>query len=233
MCRRRPPPRERHCLPLFLSQLILLNYVRGVPTSLRAARTNFPDRPNIFPKELKAMNSFVRSLAAISLLLLAAPAPFAQDQTQSAPPAPTAAAEATPAAPARAEGKAVVFVYRPGKFVGRALEPSVFCDGVEVARMDNGRYFVLLLEPGEHRVHTTEEYKRIDLKLGAGEVAFVRFRLESGMMKGRGNLYLADEADAFKDIRKAKPLGADKFKDTKLAVVDRAEAEALLKKYVR
>lgn len=177
------------------------------------------------------MNLHARTLAALSLLVFFAPAPLAQDQTAPAPAATQAAA--APDALARAEGKAVVIVYRPGKFVGKALEPSVYCDGVEVARMDNGRYFVMLLEPGEHRVHTTEEYKRVDLKLGAGQVAFVRFRLEAGMMKGRGNLYLADEQDAFKDLRKTKPLGADKFKNTTLAVVEKAEAEALLKKYVK
>jgi len=187
------------------------------------------------------MKNFVRPLIVLSLLLAAAgaepttqtlpysaraaqDAPQKQDATQAAPAAST---------PARAEGKAVVIVYRPGKFVGKALEPSVFCDKTEVARMDNGRYFVLLLEPGEHRIHTTEEYKRVDVKLGAGEVAFVRFRLESGMMKGRGNLYLADEQDAFKDLKKMKPLGADKVKDASRVVTDKAEAEALLKKYVR
>ena len=178
------------------------------------------------------MNNFVRSLAPFALLLALAPAAAAQDQQQTPAQQPSQAQTRQPAIPA-AEGKAVVIVYRPGKFVGKALEPSVYCDGVEVARMDNGRYFVLLLEPGEHRIHTTEEYKRVDLKLGVGEVAFVRFRLETGMMKGRGNLYLADEADAFKDIKKAKPLGADKIKSTALVVADKAQAEAVVARYVR
>jgi hypothetical protein len=169
----------------------------------------------------------MRPLVVLLLLLAAAAAPAAPPKQDAAQAAPAAAT------PTRAEGKAVVIVYRPGKFVGKALEPSVYCDKTEVARMDNGRYFVLLLEPGEHRVHTTEEYKRVDVKLGAGEVAFVRFRLESGMMKGRGNLYLADEQDAFKDLKKMKPLGTDKIKDTSLVVADKAEAEALLKTYVR
>lgn len=202
------------------------------------------------------MNNLVRALAAAALFTAASarPAP-AQDQTQP-PPAqqqttqpqqqttPTqqqttpaqqttgATPQADAAKPANAAGKAVVFVYRPSKLVGAALEPSVFCDGVEAARMDNGRYFVLLLDPGEHRIHTSQDYKRVDLKLGAGEAAFVRVRIEMGMMKGRGNVYLADEADAAKELKKLKPLGADKVKSTTL-VADQAEAESQLKSHVK
>lgn len=188
------------------------------------------------------MSSFVRAFAPFVLLIaacLAAPAQEQQPPPQPAQPQATQPPQAAqtpqpgaPASAAAADGKAVVFIYRPGKLVGKALEPSVYCDGVEVGRMDNGRYIVLLLEPGEHRIHTTEEYKRVDLKLGAGQVAFVRVKIEMGMMKGRGNVYLADEEDAAKTLKKSKPLGADKFKDNKLAVVDKGEAEALLARYV-
>jgi hypothetical protein len=188
------------------------------------------------------MKYFVRHLALFSLLLAAVAAPLpppsraAQDAPakQDAPQMPAAAQDAaSAAAPARADGKAVVFVYRPGKLVGKALEPSVFCDGVEVARMDNGRYFVLLLTPGEHRIHMSQDNKRVDLKLGAGEAAFVRIKIVMGMMKGRGEPVLADEGDAAEHLKKSEPLGADKYKPNTLAVTDKAEAEALLKKYVR
>ena len=173
------------------------------------------------------MNCFVRTIAAFALLVCAAAAPLAQDQTQ--PPATQTAA--APPLPERAKGKAVVIVYRPGKLVGKALEPSVFCDDVEVGRMDNDRYIVLLLEPGEHRIHMTQKNKRVDVKLGAGEVAFIRVRIAMGFMKGRGEPSLADEEDAAKDLKKMEPLGPDKYKDTALAVVDKAEAEAVVRKY--
>jgi hypothetical protein len=186
------------------------------------------------------MRHFAPRLALLSLLLAAAAAPpspaLALRAAQDAAPKQDAPKQDAPApaatTPARAEGKAVVFVYRPGKYTGKALEPSVFCDGVEVARMDNDRYFVLLLAPGEHRIHMTQDNKRVDLKLGAGEAAFVRIKIVMGFMKGRGEPALSDEEDAAKHLKKMEPLGADKYKDTTLAVTDRAEAEALLKKYV-
>jgi hypothetical protein len=187
------------------------------------------------------MKLFVRALAALSLSI-AAHASLAQGQQQ--PPAqPTT--QATPQTPETTQtpqadpppgvgaGKAVVIVYRPGKLVGKALEPSVYSDGVEVARMDNGRYFVLLLDPGEHRIHMTQDNKRVDLKLGAGEVAFVRIKIVMGMMKGRGEPSLADEEDAAKDLKKMEPLGADKIKSTTLVVADKSTAEAQLKRFVK
>ena len=175
------------------------------------------------------MNTFVRALAALSLSIVALAAP-ARDRRQQSAPAQTAQTTQTPQS---AEGKAVVIVYRPGKLVGKALEPSVFCDGTEVARMDNGRYFVLLLEPGEHRIHMTQDYKRVDLKLGAGEVAYVRIKVVMAMMKGRGEPWLSNEADASKHLKTMEPLGADKIKNTTLVVADKAEAEAQLKRFVK
>jgi Protein of unknown function (DUF2846) len=54
------------------------------------------------------------------------------------------------AAPPLETGNATAYVYRYKQFVGGALEPSVFCDETEVARMDNGRYFTVDLKPGKH-----------------------------------------------------------------------------------
>jgi len=182
------------------------------------------------------MKIFVRTFTLALLLTAAASAALAQDQTQPAPSPAQTAASTQPSAdglPARAAGKAVVFIYRPGKLVGKALEPSVFVDGVEVGRMDNGRFIVVLLDPGEHRIHMTQDNKRVDLKLGAGEVAFVRIKIVMGMMKGRGEPILADEEDASEHLKKMEPLGADKYKANALAVTDKAEAEALRNKYVR
>ena len=54
---------------------------------------------------------------------------------------------------------AVVYIYRPSKLMGKALEPSVFVDDIELGRMDNGRFFSLKLPPGKHLVHMTDDKK--------------------------------------------------------------------------
>jgi hypothetical protein len=39
-----------------------------------------------------------------------------------------------------ADSQATVYVYRYKQFVGSALSPSVYCDEIELARMDNGKF---------------------------------------------------------------------------------------------
>jgi Protein of unknown function (DUF2846) len=75
-------------------------------------------------------------------------------------------AEAT----AASSEEATVFIYRPSKYVGKALEPSVFVDETELARMDNGRYFALKLKPGKHIIRMTDDKKGYAIDMGPGKL---------------------------------------------------------------
>jgi hypothetical protein len=123
------------------------------------------------------------------------------------------AAAVDPAAAAAAGTEALVYVYRPGKWVGKALEPSVFVDDVELARMDNGRYFTFKLPPGKHIVHMTQEEKGFAVDMGPGQTYYFRVGIEMGMMKGRGKITLEDSAKAVTEVKKLKFLGRDKIKN--------------------
>lgn len=118
-----------------------------------------------------------------------------------------------------AGGVATVYIYRPNKWVGRALEPSVFADGVELARMDNGRFLTLRLTPGRHLIHMTDKKKGYDINVGAGEVYYFRVGIETGMWKGQGKLVLDEHERGEKEVKKLKPLGDDKIKDRTMVVV--------------
>ena len=107
---------------------------------------------------------------------------------------------------------ATVFIYRPSKMMGKALEPSVFVDDTELARMDNGRYFALKVKPGKHIIHMTDDQKGYAIDMGPGQTYFFRIGIEMGMMKGHGKITL-DEADrAGAEIKKLKFIGKDKIK---------------------
>ena len=82
-----------------------------------------------------------------ALILFATAVCYAQEPA----PAPTPAPSPTAAEPAVASThtKARIYFYRIKQFAGSALEPSVYCDDKELARMDNGRFFAVDLEPGE------------------------------------------------------------------------------------
>ena len=113
---------------------------------------------------------------------------------------------------------AVVYIYRPDKLMGKALEPSVFVDDIELARMDNGCYFTVKLPPGKHLVHLTSEKKGFAIDMGPGQTYYFRIGLEMGMWKGHGKITLEDAEKALPEIKKLKFLGQDKIKNQTLVV---------------
>lgn len=123
---------------------------------------------------------------------------------------------ATPTAANTAD--AIVYIYRPNKMMGKALEPSVFVDDTELARMDNGRYFALRLKPGKHLVHMTSEKKGYAIDMGPGQTYYFRVGLEAGMWKGQGKITLDDADRAIKEIKKIKFIGKDKIKAADVVV---------------
>jgi len=76
---------------------------------------------------------------------------------------------------------AIVYIYRPKKMMGRALNPSVFVDDTELVRMDNGRYFALKVKPGKHIVHIRGDKKGYAIVMGPGQTYYFRIGLEAGM----------------------------------------------------
>ena len=114
--------------------------------------------------------------------------------------------------------EATVFIYRPNKYVGKALEPSVFVDETELARMDNGRFFALKLKPGKHIIRMTDDKKGYAIDMGPGQTYFFRIGIEMGMFKGHGKITLDDKERAVEEIKKLKFIGQDKIKATALVV---------------
>ena len=102
--------------------------------------------------------------------------------------------------------------------MGKALEPSVFVDDIELARMDNGRYFAVKLKPGKHVIHMTDDKKGYALDMGPGQTYFFRIGIEMGMMKGRGKITLDDAERAVEEIKKLKFIGQDKIKASTMVV---------------
>ena len=83
-----------------------------------------------------------------------------------------------------------MYVYRYKQFVGAAIEPSVFCDETEVARMDNGRYFTVDLKPGKHVFRSNDKQSGIELDAAPGAAYYLRVEIATVFMKGHGRLVL-------------------------------------------
>ena len=162
------------------------------------------------------MNSPRYSLIFVMLLAsILFSASICNAQEPAASPTPPATGE--PAAPAAAsDAKPKIYFYRIKQFAGSALEPTVYCDEKELARMDNGRYFVVTLEPGKHTCRMGDKQTGFEIDMKPGEEYYAKISIEAGVFKGRGRLtLLAKEQGAF-ELKKVKLLGADKVKDKTL-----------------
>ena len=123
-------------------------------------------------------------------------------------------AQDKPASPAVAQdsAKATVYIYRYKQFVGAALSPSVYCDDLQLARMENGRYFTTTVEPGKHILRSNDEQSGIVLLAAAGQQYFIRVDIAAGFMKGHGRLQLMDGQQGMYELTsdKLKPLDESK-----------------------
>jgi hypothetical protein len=149
---------------------------------------------------------------AVAILSLAGLLAFAQQPPATPKPGSSPAASGAQKA---GQSSATVYVYRYKQFVGAALEPSVYCDDAQLARMDNGRYFVVKLQPGKHMLHSNDKQAGLELDAKPGQEYFVRVEIAAGMMKGHGRLVLmaAEQGKYELQSKKLKPLDAGKVVD--------------------
>ena len=127
-----------------------------------------------------------------------------------------AQAPANTATPDGKASKATVYVYRYKQFVGSALEPSVYCDDAQLARMSNGRYFTVKVDPGRHTFTSNDKQSGIELDAKAGQEYFMRVELVPGMMKGHGRLILMSVEQGAYELKsdKLKPIDASRVANT-------------------
>lgn len=149
----------------------------------------------------------MKSLACAALLVS-----FAHAQQ------PQATTTVTPQASQTTDAPATVYIYRYKQFVGSALSPSVFCDDSELARMDNGRFFVAKLSGGKHTFHSNDKQAGIDLDLKSGQDYYIRLEIATGAWKDHGRLVLIAPEQGSYEIKNLKPLDHDKVKDSEHVV---------------
>jgi hypothetical protein len=124
--------------------------------------------------------------------------------------------------------KTTVYVYRYKEFAGSALAPSVFCDEVELARAENGRYFTVRLDPGKHSFRSNDKQSGTQLDMKAGQEYFLRVEIATGMWKGHGRLVLMSPEQGGYEMKSSKlrPLDSNKVVSATLVSVDEVHPEA-------
>jgi hypothetical protein len=130
-------------------------------------------------------------------------APPAADQAappaaeQAAPPAAAAAESATTSAVVGAPpaGKGQIVFFRPSKFTGGGVSFSIRQGNKGVAKLGNGTYFVLPIDPGvQEFTNHSEARDTLRLEVEPGETYYVQQTIGMGMMVGRPHLTPSDKA---------------------------------------
>ena len=150
--------------------------------------------------------------AVLGLALVASFAVAQEPQTATEPAATTTSSVSN--------SQATVYFYRYKQFVGSALSPSVYCDESELARMDNGKFFVAKLVTGKHVFHSNDKQAGIEVDVKGGQEYYIRVEIAPGMMKGHGRLILVAPEQGSYEIKKLKQLDRDKVKDSERVVAE-------------
>lgn len=100
----------------------------------------------------------------------------------------------------------LVVFYRPKRFIGSGLTPSVYVDGQQVARLDNGRYFSLPLSPGKHEITSSMKHASLSIDVRNNETVYLEMVILAGNWRGGGRFIPAPSKDALGVIEKIKPL---------------------------
>lgn len=111
-----------------------------------------------------------------------------------------------PAIAAPAPGKGQVVFYRPSG-MGPLIRCTVRENGKMIARIGNGKYYVMAAEPGAHAYTAkTESTDTVRVEVEPDETTYVKCKISMGIMAGRPNLSPSDAAEYAKLGKKLKPV---------------------------
>lgn len=126
------------------------------------------------------------------------------------------------AQPTEDASKATIYFYRYKQFIGYRAKPSVYCDETQLAKIQNGRFFVVKLDPGKHTFRANDKQSGVELDVKAGQVYYIRVEIVESFLKQYGRLVLMAPEQGAYEVKKLKPLGAENVRD-RLRVVVEAE----------
>lgn len=105
-------------------------------------------------------------------------------------------------------GKGVVYLYRPGRAYGAAIQTQIKVNGRDAGGTGPGTFFRWELEPGTYTFScfTPESSAVIELDVKAGKQYFLRQDIRMGISTGRVTLNEVDEATGQEAVKNFKLL---------------------------
>jgi Protein of unknown function (DUF2846) len=169
------------------------------------------------------------SFCALAALVLGATLSAQQQNSGTASPPPGRPSQvATTARPSPSQvdsSTSCLRVYRPRRYSGAALAPSIYVDDKQIARVGNGRRVSIRLTPGAHTIRSDDKSSAISLDAKSGQDYFIRIDEETGFWKGHGKLTLVLPEQGAAEYKLQKPVEETR-KITKEMIVEESEITA-------
>jgi hypothetical protein len=179
-------------------------------------------------KEMKIKKAQILSLIFLGFACLGAiraAVALPQDPHSQNPPAvrdaakPSQNGQSTAAGSLRA-AKSTLYVYRPRRYEWATLKPSVYADGKQLARIENGRFFVVKLDAGKHTIRSDDKAPTVDIDMDPGRTYYLCIEIEEGLLKGYGSPSLVPADQGQNEVKQTTPLSARDIKDRALVVTE-------------
>ena len=125
-------------------------------------------------------------------------------------PMPAGLAAVAPAPASLPSNKtAELTIYRPGKFMGAALRPTVRMNGTDLVTVSNGKKFHARLAPGKYLFDVDGHRSGAELDVKAGESYYFLVTIEPGLFAGNGVLTLVAPQQGTFESQPLKPVDKD------------------------
>ena len=101
--------------------------------------------------------------------------------------------------------KATVYLYRSSGFAGSGLAPNIEANGVPLADLPAGGYFVYHAAPGEVEFFARTEAKTsVTIDAKAGETYYIKGTISMGAFVGHPHLVLVSNETGAREIKECK-----------------------------
>ena len=95
-----------------------------------------------------------------------------------------------------------IFFYRKNNFFGSGVQPQIKLNGKVVGKSQPNGFFYVDAEPGDQQVSAkTEVEKTLIISLSKGQVEYVRSSPALGLLIGRINFQIVEEAKALNEMQ--------------------------------
>jgi len=103
------------------------------------------------------------------------------------------------------EDKAVVYIYRPSRFVGSAIKPKVYAGDKLITQLVSGGYYPYFVSPGRVELWAkTEAKSSVEFLAEPGKTYFVKGTIGMGILVGRPKLEMMSADIAREEITDCK-----------------------------